>query len=269
MGRIYIVLTVDWKERVIRIEYDFLDDQNYFGNVILDWDRDSNLVRINSSLLEDTLLRNKSFSLYKGGIQVYSGRFNEINWSEDRPEIACKNLGEAVSEWFNAEKNDLEVHTPEYDVRKISEEDEAIDVVIRSERTQADVFDNYFYLPSAMRGLLKKLREASDNKTRYRIFSTSPGSMKRILEFAYDKIEDKDIDPAYFWLLFSFLDKAYDRLPDSAVQIANYNWEKDEFRERLDYCIEKCRSLIFSASSKNNGYTEKFLEWLDTEFDTN
>ena len=269
---IYISLTVDWKARIIFIECDPLDDQKYdikIGDMILAWNRDSNIVFINNRQLEDTLLRNKSFTLYKDGIQVYCGRFNELNWTEDRPEIACKNLGEAVAEWFNADKNDAKVHTTEYDVRSILAEEETVDVLINYERTEKDVFDNYYYLASAMRGMLKKLKEVSDNKSRYSIFSTSPGSMRRILEFAYDKLEGEDIDPAYFWLLFRFLNKAYERLPDSAVRIINYGREKVEFRKMLDDCTEKCRTMIFNASSNKNGNIEKFLEWIDKEFDTN
>ncbi len=270
--RIFIYLTVDWRERIIHIECELSDGKEYYiriGNVTLDWNRNSNLVYIDNRQLEDALLRNKSFILYRDGEQVYCGRFNELNWTEDRPEIACKNLGEAVLEWFNADKRDAGVHTSEYDVRVISAEDETVDVLFRAEKSDTDIFDNYFYLASAMSGLLKKLREAGDNRTRYKIFSTSPGSMRRILDFAYDKLGENDIDPAYFWLLFRFLNKAYDRLPESAVQISNYNLEKDEFKRKLDCSIEKCRIMILNASSKGNGSIEKFLEWIDKEFDEN
>lgn len=269
LGRFYIILTVDWKEMLIHIDCDNLDDHKYsikLGNVLLDWDGKSNTVQIDSRQLEDSLLRDKSFTLYKDGEQVYLGRFNELNWSENRPEIACRNLGEAVAEWFNADKRDENVHTQEYEVRPLLSEETILDEIRYSERDEKDVFDNYYYLASAMNSLLNRLREASDNKTRYRIFSTSPGSMRRIIEFVQEQLNGTDNDPAYFWLLLKFLDKAYDLLPESAVQITNYATERETFRDTLDNCIERCRELIFNASAKKNGSIEKFLDWIDKEF---
>ena len=270
VNRVFITLTVDWKERNIRIDFECNDEHKYYikiGTIELDWDRKSNTVQINNSLLEDCLLKNKSFTLYEDGKQVYCGRFNEINWSDEiRPEIACKDLGEAVAEWFVADKQSTEDHTNEYDVRKISGEDEIIDVLRYSERKETDVFDNYFNLASAMNGLLKSLKEAHDNKTRYKIFSTSPGSMRRILGLVQEKLNEDDADPAYYWLILNFLDKAYKLLPDSAAKIANYDRELIEFRRQLNDCIKKCRSLIIQAPALNDVPIDKFLKWIDREF---
>ncbi|WP_034450163.1 hypothetical protein [Butyrivibrio sp. AE2032] len=270
---VFVTVTADWstKKLTVNLISDDISSKNYviaIGRKTIDISSSIIERDIYEANMENELLINKQFVLYESGKQIYIGRINEFGWVQCRPELSCKDLYEALSEWYLANgksKDDLPI---QYEVRSISDENDVYAAASIRMDSDKDIFDNYYYMSTAMRGMLSALENANDNQEKYRVFWTSPGSMKRLLNFIENEMNDEtaeEIDYANLWMILLYLDAAYIKLPDEMKSFPNYLDEKTQFRVQLDNCITRCKNALYQLSQKKRKIG-KFLKWIESEF---
>ena len=272
--RVYITVTVDWlsKKMIINLNAGDVSCSNYIitiGNTTINVSDQVIEKSIYEEDLENELLVNKQFILYKSGKQIYIGRINELGWIQCRPELSCKNLNDALSEWYSVNngksKDDLPI---QYEVQSLTGESDVYDAASLCADSDKDIFDNYYYMSTAMRGMITALKSAKEYQEKYRIFVTSPGSMKRLLNFIEKEMDEtKEIDYANLWMILLFLDEAYQLLPENMRSLPNYSEEKELFRIQLENCTSHCKESLYQLSNKKRQFG-RYLNWIESEFGT-
>lgn len=272
-ARIFIAVTADWNAKKLIVDLDAgnISDKKFvitIGEKTIGITDSIVEIEFSEYDLEKELLKNKHFILYESGKQIYIGRINELGWVDSRPEIACENLNQALSEWFipnGKSRGDLPI---DYEVRPITDESDVYEAASIKVNSDKDIFDNYYYMSTAMRGMITALDEAKEYQEKYRIFWTCPGSMKRLLDFIDKEINGEnreEIDYANLWMIMLYLEAAYEKLPGDMKTKPNYMNEKEQFRSQLDDCIKKCKNELYQLSKKKKQFG-RFLKWIENEF---
>lgn len=307
LDNIFVTATVDWgiNKLIIHAER----PANATGKYILTidgmkncpgwriWEADDeNSIEQRVDLDEESkkaILRHKQFSVYRGDRSCFRGLINEINWVQERPEIGCESLDEAIAEWFQySAKKDGEYRC---DSRFITEEDAITEQLTGgTDNGATDVFDNYYLISSALGNLNHEILENSEtvNKKQptvrksksyyiwknevenaerrlYGILFTNPGSMTQILNFVEteNRNNEKNQDMVYAWLICEYLEKALELMPETLAGISGFEKKKNEFSEKLAQIKGNIERGLYTEMSKemSTDEAEKYINWIKKE----
>ena len=272
-SRVFVTVTADWNSKniFISVNDDDLSSKKYviaIGKKTIEITDSVIEKEIYEDCLENELLVNKQFVLYESGKQIYIGRINELGWAESRPELSCKDLYEALSEWYLANGKSKDDMPIQYEVRDITSESDVIAAASIRTDSDKDIFDNYYYMSTAMQGMISALENADNDQEKYRVFWTSAGSMMRLLSFIEKELDDdaiEDIDYANLWMIMLYLNAAFEKLPKNMKSKPNYCEEKELFRVKLDNSINRSKEELYQLSKKKKQFG-RFLKWIESEF---
>lgn len=290
----HINVIVDWSESRIYIRSHNLDaNSEYklkipFSSFEVIIKKEETELKINNEL-EQVLLTQKYFVVYKNGLKVFTGLIQEKNWQEARPEIGCSSLEEAIAGWYVFVPGERKL-TDEYsDLTPLpTEDDEDGEIRVTVKQDAEDVFDNYYLVAQSFENLISEIEKQKEylyadaptvnkgvryrewewkrnnaTKQLYGAFKTNPQSMVKILSFLQKRLVDETAinrDCVYLWLVALFLRRAYTVLPKSLETISCYSHERRDFSSSVRRIIEKCENELMVDSAR-----QEFIEWVKKE----
>ena len=284
---VFVSILIDWEKSIVTITVKLPPAQ--VAKVLIDGEKhhDGWLVSetITTELSEKDKLafvRHKKFSVYINDRFCLSGIVSEKNWYGIRPELACLSLDETLLEWYKEDRgNRTSKEDHVFNLRPIAEEEYAF--TVNEINNNRDVFDNYYLVAYSLGRLCKEIesivlgltQHSEDDHHRERcveaeknlfgILVSRPGSMSRILDFfPMDDKDEKGRDDVLYWLVFEYLKKAYNSLPETLKYcnlVDNYQKQKIEFESRL--------KAVEIAIRKRINVDPRYFDWIEEELFVN